>query len=171
MQWLGTETQGDGPWERTLSSCAETAQRAWGVIWAKPELIVSVHGRAWLQQWTLLVCTVGERQHQRITREEYSDVPFPAEGLQFCPPHTAAWRRIWGRQVLGEPYHRGSPSPRWQRNHLDSCSHNTPAPSTSLALGTKGMGLHGAKRRPHPNPVQALVTTTPITCPIKGITL
>ena len=59
---------------------------------------------------------------------------FPEGVLQFCPSYTAACSWIWGQQVLAETYHRGSICSRLQHNHLSSCSHNTLAPSDSLAL-------------------------------------
>ena len=37
MHWLGTEAPADGPWERTWSSCMETTQKAWAVVWVKPQ--------------------------------------------------------------------------------------------------------------------------------------
>ena len=67
--------------------------------------------------------------------EEYAEVHFLVVVLWFYPPHTTALSQIWGKQVLGETCHIGSPSPRQPHNCLISCNHSISVPSTSLALG------------------------------------
>lgn len=99
-----------------------------------------VHRQIWQHQ-TLSAHTPGGQQHHRIAQlqwtapgEKYAVIPFPAGSLQFCPLHASPWSHIWIGQILGETYHRDSPGPKQQHNHLDSYSHSVLAPSTSLAL-------------------------------------
>lgn len=91
--------------------------------------------QVWLQCTLSVHIRWHHRNRQALGAESWMDRPWA--GIRDCSfpsgsaPAPPTLHHLWGRQILGEVYHRGSPGLRWQHSHLHSCSHSPPNPAYS----------------------------------------